>query len=59
MNAQGHTVKAKMYAFQERKLNDILSKMGSNVIYKTIVTFSPSMLNFHMFIIRVIHKLIN
>ena len=59
MNAQGHTVKAKMYAFQERKLNDILSKMGSNVIYKTIVTFSPSMLKLHMFIIRVIHKLIN
>ena len=28
MNAQGHTVKAKMYAFQERKLNDILSKWG-------------------------------
>lgn len=58
MKAQGHTVMAKKKASQEKKFNNILSKMGNNIMYKKIMTLYPFMLKFHMIIIRIIYKVV-
>lgn len=48
IEAQGHTIMAKDKASLEKKFNNILSKMGNNILYKKIMTLSPFMLRFHM-----------
>ena len=59
IEAQGHTIMAKDKASLEKKFNNILSKMGNNILYKKIMTLSPFMLRFHMLIIRIVIKLLN
>ena len=44
--------------FVEKKFNNILSKMGNNILYKKIMTLSPFMLRFHMLIIRIVYKIV-
>lgn len=58
IKAQGHTIMAKDKASQEKKFNNILSKMGNNILYKKIMTVSPFMLQIHMLIIRIVHKML-
>lgn len=58
IEAQGHTIMAKDKASLEKKFNNILSKMGNNILYKKIMTLSPFMLRFHMLIIRIVYKIV-
>ena len=58
IEAQGHTIMAKDKASLEKKFNNILSKMGNNILYKKIMTLSPFMLRFHMLIILIVYKIV-